>query len=140
MTFPQASIELLKANGVLDVDYILQHVPGYPTPAGVRGNDNSSISKAIGAKDEGCSNCGKTSNGTKASLGIKGVLNALGDNYLWEKGSTIVYCTLINGWPDKARRDLVATWNQLDLGITVIHDKDRSDGITHPIQSGGGEG
>ncbi len=75
-----------------------------------------------------------------------GVLNAKADNFLWEKGCTLIYSTRGSSWPSTepskeliAKAADVAVWvyNQIDLGITLVHEKDTTEGVTHPIIYGG---
>ncbi len=142
--FPSEEIRFLKDNGV-QVDYVLQHLPGYVS----RNGDMSPLQPVLSSTprppqfDDGCKNCGKVSQSRN-----NGVIDRLADNVLWAKESTIVYHTLQSQWPSPHVEKLVSSaadvaiwaWNQIGLGITLEHRKGGGvDKLTHLIIFGSDE-
>jgi len=144
---PAKAIAFLKEKNVF-VDKILLHLVN--KDPGRDGDDDTSPvleeeNDEVVEYDSGCAQCGQVHILNNSSLRNRGVLNALADNLLWEKGQKLVYHTPKEGWPSDEIYELVVSaadvaiwvWNEMDLGITLTHARNKPMEFTHKIRYGG---
>ena len=158
------AVEFLEDNGVI-VSYVLEHIPAFTNlwrnaSSGNVRPSNIRIHKEEDAQQNSRRPCCKTccietrhhsanKNARKRNdKQPRAVINAIGDNYLWKKGSHLVFATLDSnrgGWPSGEIEDLLScaaevavwAWNEIDLGITLEHRRGENCRFTHTILYGG---